>query len=73
MARGTDLGPQSPVSGIVAFCTAGSERGELASTLPDSSWESARVLQLLFSHKLTDRCENTKGSNTKGPSGTRWH
>lgn len=69
MAGGTDLGPQSPVSGIMAFCMAGSERGELASTLPDSSWESDRVLQLLFSHKLTDRCENTKGSNTEAPVG----
>lgn len=49
MAGGTDLGPQSPVSGILAFCMAGSERGELAGTLPESSWESARVLQLFFS------------------------
>lgn len=69
MAGGTDFGPQSPVSGSVAFCMAGNERGELAGTLPASSWKSAMLLQLLFSPKLTDRCEKSKGFNTEAPVG----
>lgn len=69
MAGGTDFGPQSPVSGAVAFCMAGNERGELAGTLPASSWKSAMLLQLLFSPKLTDRCEKSKGFNTEAPVG----
>lgn len=69
MAGGTDLGPQSPVSVTVAFCMAGSERGELAGTLPESSWKSATLLQPLFSHKPTERCEKTQESDTEAPVG----
>lgn len=61
MAGGTDLGPQSPVSGTAAFWMASSERGELAGTLSESSWKSATLLQLLFSHKLTDNVKRQRG------------